>query len=215
MSLPHSGARFEDPFPHVIANQFFDEQTYTELKTHLPDLSLYDRDRYHAQTERYGFWPHNKSLLKLPKTSQDFWQKISDEAGSSATTSRLVNFFEKEFSSIETLRSYLASGEPIARLRLVREKLPYTLPPHLDMDMKMLVIVIYLDREPIVSGNGTTLYIKEDEDFIPVKSAPFLPNHALITARIPDSWHGGSWQGEGYRDTLHIYYFPRSQEGKI
>jgi hypothetical protein len=196
-----------DPFPHQTIQNFFAPETYVAILKNRPALEEYNRVAYIeglASHERFEYWPHYRR--KIDERAQ-FWSAFEDFFAEAKTIEKIFAPFQEVFKTDAVLNKYWNEGLPVPRLRLVREHCPFTLPVHLDMPTKILVIVVYLDGPGDSYENGTTLYRVDNEEFVPVKKTTFTPNSALLTARTPNSWHGGTWSREGVRNTFHIYYF--------
>ena len=127
-----------------------------------------------------------------------------------AKTARIANVGEYRWAALaEPYRRFLdpADGSLRIQIRLVRESGPFVLDPHLDMEQKRLVVVVYLADEDAPESLGTTLYTRNGDRFVAVTTTPYRANCASTMLRTPDAWHGGEWRDlVGERNTMHLYF---------
>lgn len=204
------GTPYSKPFRHSIFNDIFDQQTLKKIIDSIPHFNqLPDDCLEQGNYSRKSFYLYPNTLEKyFPDNSNVIWQKVYSSVHDQAEQIKHLAINSRHFA----FRSFPLETENLSiGLRLVIEKLPFNMTPHVDAVAKMGVLVVYLDCE-YFSGNGTTLYKKKQTDFTKVKTLDFIQNSAIAIPREEGSWHGGEWVGTGYRKSLHVYFFRHKKE---
>jgi hypothetical protein len=205
----HNCSHHSSPFPHCTYSEFFTKDTYTLIINNLPKKESFNRVSYTydlKNTERFENWPTYNSTNK--STVNSIWNELEDFFSSPKIIKEIFKPFKETIKDDPQLQNYFSQGSPIARVRLVSEQCPFILPPHLDMPFKLLVLVVYLNESGGDENNGTTLYTKNNNGtFTYIKNTLYKENTAVAMLRTSNSWHGGTWDGNTRRTTLHIYYY--------
>ena len=193
-----------EPFAHSFIEQVFPLEFYRTLRANLPPLSAYrvapsEYKRADEPPRRHDFWLASPFLEKLPPEHQELWRGFAHHATRVETALALAGPYGRFLDP--------ADDSLQIEIRLVRESGPAVLDPHLDMEQKRLVVVVYLADEDAPESLGTTLYTRDGNRFVAVKTTPYRANCALTMLRTPDAWHGGEWRNlAGERDTMHFYF---------
>lgn len=192
-----------EPFAHSFIEQVFPLEFYRTLRASLPPLSAYrvapsEHGRTDEPPRRHDFWLASPFLDQLPPEHQDLWRDFAHHASRVETALALAGPY----------RRFLDPADESLQIeiRLVRESGPFVLDPHLDMEQKRLVAVVYLADEDAPESLGTTLYSRDGDRFVAATTTPYRANCASTMLRTPDAWHGGEWQAlTGERHTMHLY----------
>lgn len=196
------------PFKHACIKDFFKWDNYSSILKFLPHHSTYSRDQFNIKQNRYELWLDKKNINNLDLESSKFWSALRR------------NITDRGFDLLNLCACHIGVDQNSTyspdqyrvHLRLVREHCPFTLTPHLDMQTKSFVIVVYLASDEQFKDYGTELYKKIGPYFLPIRRIPYVPNFALIIPRTTNAWHGGRWNKFFIRNTLHIYLTHYSEQ---
>ncbi len=192
-------ARVErDPFPHYFVEQVFPEDYYRELLRNLPSNEIYenlyevtdlklDHFRHRDQRDMNHGW-----TAQLPSEIRSFWDSFDQ-------------WFLSEELAETVMRSFGCESWPALSVesQFIRHRAGYFLGPHSDLYTKLVVLLIYLAPDDRAEHLGTSLYRPKQagfscpnskhyafDDFIRVKTLPYLPNSLLAFVRSDVSFHG-------------------------
>ena len=182
------------PFLHTQLSDIFAPYVIARITRDFPnEEDMTEARKRSRRGRRCHFWITNGSVANYLKTSS-IWPMLLR-----------ANFQEslRRFLIDRTYLRFTTAGDVRFTYRYVREELPYFLPPHLDMESKAGVLIVYLEAEGV--DLGTSLYAQKASGFREAKRVDFVQNHGILIPRMADSWHGGEWRYSGYRKTLHIY----------
>ena len=121
------------------------------------------------------------------------------------------------------LTERLAEGEGVVPdALLIRDRGNYSLGPHTDHPLRLVVLIIYLpltDAEPHL---GTSIYVPKEDGFTCAGgphyehqmfhrafTAPYKPNSALVFVKTDNSFHGVEPVAEGEERTLFHFFIKK------
>jgi hypothetical protein len=196
-----------EPYPHYYLQNVFPDEYYWSLLRNLPDGGVYqnlfdvtdlklDHFRHRDQLELTAGWTET-----LPKEIKDFWDDFSKWfLGPDLGQAVLITFGEQlrdRFGDKAHWPSVSTEAE------LIRHRAGYFLGPHSDSNSKLAVLLFYLARDASAGHLGTSIYRAKDpdfgcpnslhhsfDDFIKVKTTPYMPNSLLAFLRSDRSFHG-------------------------
>lgn len=196
-----------DPFPHYILENLFPAEFYRSLLEHLPGSDTYqnlfeittlklDHFRYRDQRDLADGW-----TASLPNELRVFWEEFNSWLlGSELACAVLDSFAEPMRMRFGERESW---PEVSVECQLIRHKMGFFLQPHSDANSKLVVLLIYLPQDDQARQLGTSIYRPKDpdfvcpdsahhpfEDFVRVKTAPYVPNSMLAFERSDRSFHG-------------------------
>jgi hypothetical protein len=218
-----------EPFEHFFVQELFSSEFYQELITNLPDDSAYhwtDTKRV-GEKERGAFTFNNSCLAKLSPTKSEFWRKVGEWMYSPAFCETLMNKFRDEIK--ERFRGESSGAQLLVELKLLRDKVNYSLRPHTDKRSRVLTMMLYLPKNDKQAHQGTAIYKPkmvglrcdgsnrhEFEDFELVGKAPFLPNAGFCFLKSDRSFHGVEMAKEsgGQRNALCFTLHCRKESPK-
>ena len=197
-------ARIRDfPFPHFYLENVFPEDFYEKIQFNLPsyeELSPIAQKRpVTGYKERFVCCFDDDSLKSLTPDKGFFWTEFRN-------TFLKGDFGNLLLSKFQTLISTKFKGEEVEfydELLLVHDIKNYKLGPHTDAVKKVITILFYLPSNKNYPDIGTSIYVPTDpnflceggphhkhENFIRVKTMPFLPNSAFCFFKTNNSFHG-------------------------
>lgn len=196
-----------EPYPHYYLENVFPDGYYRELLSHLPDSKVYqnlfevtdlklDHFRHRDQRDLNAGWTEN-----LPDELKDYWDRFDEWfLGPDLAQAVLDSFAEPLRARFGTEESWPAVS---VESQLIRHRAGYFLGPHSDLHTKLAVLLVYLAPDESAGHLGTSLYRPKDpnftcpnsnhypfEDFVRVKTAPYMPNTLLAFLRSDVSFHG-------------------------
>ena len=196
-----------DPYPHYFLEQIFPDDYYRELLRNLPGSTVYqnlfeitdlklDHFRYRDQKDIGTGWTD-----LLPGAPKVFWDTFNAWfLGPEMARAALHTFAEP---MRVRFGDEAAWPEVSVEVQLIRHHAGFFLQPHSDANSKLVVLLLYLAPDASTSHLGTSIYRPKDptfscpksahhpfEDFIRVKTAPYLPNSMLAFFRSDQSFHG-------------------------
>ncbi|NRB11450.1 MAG: hypothetical protein HRU35_07585 [Rickettsiaceae bacterium] len=202
----------QQPFQHIFRDHFFSKSCFDTLKSNFVEAGLVNENNISREKKEnrlvgrdsYFLCPELLEKMKCIET-QNFWKKFITNFKSSLpeTKAYLLNEFQRAGLATEYSTDNLSIG-----FRFVTETLPFDLAPHMDMPQKIAVCVVYVSTSGQIEHGGTHLYKKNhDTSFKEEVCYDFIENNLVLIPRVLDSWHGGTWRGQGTRKTFHIYFF--------
>lgn len=170
------------PFPHLLIENVFPEETYKQMIKHLPT-------NYQEIEKTRGTRGYPK---RFTAGLQGYlWDDIKKFLLGRELKNVLCEKFEVGIKNL------------IEDTLLIRDYEGYQITPHTDTPKKVITALFYLPVDDKNKNAGTTLYMpKKDgfvcktgkhysfEEFDPIITAPFKPNSVLIFARTDYSFHG-------------------------
>ena len=196
-----------DPYPHYCLENVFPDDYYEALLRHLPLSAVYqnlfevtdlklDHFRHRDQRELSAGWTE-----ALPAGLKNFWDAFSDWfLGPDLAHAVLHSFADQLQDRFGDKTRWPAVS---VEAELIRHRAGYFLGPHSDANSKLVVLLLYLAPNKCVGHLGTSIYRAKDpdfscpksthypfEDFVKVKTAPYLPNSLLAFLRSDRSFHG-------------------------
>lgn len=210
---------YDYPYPHFHATSVFDDITYNDILTNIPDdenyMALNETLRTGATTsdpskptkkldsykDRFIIEMETASLIKLPEHKRDFWIQFSEWfLGEYFLNSLLIKFkpyIEKRLMGYQGNKKVRATG------LITRDKTGYSIGPHTDAPRKLLTLLFYLPSNNDLRHLGTSIYKPKGDKFIceggphykfdrfdKVITAPFIPNSLFCFFKTNDSFHG-------------------------
>jgi hypothetical protein len=195
-----------EPYPHYYLENVFPDDYYKSMLRYLPDGNVYqnlyavtdlklDHFRHRDQRDLNEGWTD-----MLPGEIRSFWADF-DEWFLGPDLARAV---------LHTFAGPLRErfgGAPWPDIsieaQLIRHRAGYFLGPHSDLYSKLVVLLLYLAPDESARHLGTSIYRPKApgfscpnsahypfEDFVRVKTAPYMPNSLLAFMRSDRSFHG-------------------------
>jgi hypothetical protein len=196
-----------EPYPHYYLENVFPAEYYQALLRQLPGSSVYqnlfeasslklDHFRHRDQRDLNEGWTDT-----LPDEPRAFWNDFSEWfLGPDLARAVLDSFAEPLHARFGPKKLWPAVS---VEAQLIRHRAGYFLGPHSDLQTKLVVLLVYLARDDSAKHLGTSLYLPKDpgfscanslhypfQDFVRVKTIPFMPNSLLGFVRSDVSFHG-------------------------
>lgn len=168
-----------DPWPHVVVDNVFPNELYTEILANIPLLDALLPFAY----QRWLYW-------------------IVDDNGAANVTPFWTALRAELFKPLQLV---LEDKFGVTGIRygaeILYDKPGYSIAPHTDSTNKLITGLFYLPKSGQASEQGTILYHgatpdpsgkghKFTKDFEPRKIIPYVPNSALFFKRTDISFHG-------------------------
>lgn len=227
-----------DPYPHYFLENIFPDKFYRTLLQHLPGSAAYqnlfeittlklDHFRFRDQRDLGDGW-----TASLPDELRNFWDEFNSWfLGPDLARAVLGSFAEPMQQRFGERQSW---PEVSVECQLIRHQAGFFLAPHSDLNTKLVVLLIYLPPDDRARHLGTSLYRPKDpnftcpdsihhpfENFVNVKTAPYVPNSMLAFARSDRSFHGVQPLGDqdladGQRDLMqYVLYDQPAREAQL
>ena len=227
-----------EPYPHYCLENVLPDEYYKCLLSHLPGSDIYqnlfevttlklDHFRYRDQRDLSDGW-----VETLPDDLKRFWSDFNRWFLGPELAQALLHTFagplQERFGSEETW------PETSVEAQLIRHRAGYFLGPHSDLYSKIVVVLLYLAPDEKSRHLGTSLYRPRRsgftcdnsihysfEDFVRVKTAPYIPNSLLAFLRSGSSFHGVESMSEedvssGNRDLIqYVLYDKQAREDQL
>ncbi len=210
------------PFPHLYFENAFPDEFYLRLQDAMPPFQDFDQiAKIRDVRSSDGSVPYKDRFVisfndDVPHL-QPPWKTVQNMFMDQKIGMALLGKFEPY------LTERLAEGEEvIPDALLIRDRGNYSLGPHTDHPLRLVILIIYLpltDAEPHL---GTSLYVpKEDgftcaggehyehEKFHRAFTAPYKPNSALAFVKTNNSFHGVEPVTEGEERTLFHFFIKK------
>ena len=203
----HTPEMILDPFPHYFMEQVFPDDYYEALLRNLPGSTAYqnlfeitdlklDHFRHRDQKDIGAGW--TDLLSGEPKA---FWDAFNEWfLGPDLAQAILRTFADAMNARFGDEASWPGIS---VEVQLIRHRAGFFLQPHSDANSKLVVLLLYLAPDASTSHLGTSIYRPKDptftcsksahhpfEDFVHIKTAPYLPNSMLAFFRSNRSFHG-------------------------
>jgi len=169
---------YDEPWPHIVIDDFFDTDTLTYIKNHIED-SMYWQERC----------KYVKSLTSVT------YCDIND--------TKIGSFLENKWKEIDVFNSLVPSDREHNRLKHVWE-VKYTTKPesldiHIENPEKVATMTIYI--HPLFD-NGT-FYFDANKNFY--KAVAWKPNRAVVMSNRDNHWHAYAGYEDHTRITINSY----------
>jgi len=195
-----------DPYPHFYLRNVFPQAYYRAMLRNMPGGSVY-QNLYEVTDLKLDHFKHRDQrdmsegwTELLPVEIRPFWEDFTRWFMGPELARALLDTFA------EPLRQQFG-GTPLpdtsVEAHFIRHRAGYFLGPHSDLFSKLVVLLIYLPPDESSAHLGTSLYRPKDpafscpnsthypfEDFVRVKTVPYLPNSMLAFQRSDRSFHG-------------------------
>ena len=202
----HSSEVLPDPFPHYYLEDVFPRDYYQSVLRHLPDSSVYqnlyvvtdlklDHFRHRDQRDLNEGWTE-----MLPDDIRSFWSHFNRWFLGPEFAQTVLHTFAEP---LHERFGDQAWPDVSVEAQLIRHRAGYFLGPHSDLYSKLVVLLFYFAPDESARNLGTSLYRPKDpgftcpnsthypfEDFVKVKTAPYMPNSVLAFMRSDRSFHG-------------------------
>jgi hypothetical protein len=195
-----------DPYPHYYLRDVFPSDYYESMLRYLPESSIYE-NLYEVTTLKLDHFRHrdqrdlNEGWTNLlPDHLKRFWTDFNEWFLGQELAHAVLDTFAGP------LGERFGKGpvpDVSVEAQFIRHRAGYFLGPHSDLFSKLVVLLIYLAPDERGGHLGTSLYRPKDpgfscpnsthypfEDFVKVKTAPYLPNSMLAFFRSDRSFHG-------------------------
>jgi len=226
-----------EPYHHFYLRDVLPESYYQAMLRNLPESSVYqnlfavtdlklDHFRHRDQRDMSEGWTD-----LLPAEIRSFWVDFSHWFLGPELAAALLDKFAGALG-----RRFL--GEPLpdtsVEAHFIRHRAGYFLGPHSDLYSKLVVLLLYLAPDQSSAHLGTSIYQPKDpgftcpnsthypfEDFIRVKTVPYMPNSLLAFERSDRSFHGVEPLSDqdvstGNRDLIqYVLYDKRVREEQL
>lgn len=203
----------QEPYPHLIIDNIFPTDFYTELIKNLPTIDEY------ALKSKY---PGRKTLTlesldRLDQEKKQFWTKLTDWIKSPEFTQVLLEKF-----------SINKNGHSDFFLHKDLEN--FEVSPHTDLRSKLITYLFYLPKDDSMSELGTNILVPKSEknisfttqhqdweNFDIVKSSKYVPNSFFCFAPNQNSFHAVKIKfpekcEKKERDTIRGFVFDKTVE---
>lgn len=209
------------PFDHLVMERVFSETAYGELLDHLPERSLYEPFRSHADAvlpdgtvTRFRFPLVSEKISTLGEESRALWGEVVDVLCSENLREALFLKFER---ALERRFGVPALAVPVVpQAFLFKDLAGYRIRPHQDTARKAVTFQVYLPRDDDHPELGTVFHRKERAGFERAAQMAYRPNRAYAFPVTPDSWHSVDEVRAGAyeRDSLMVLYYIENWDGK-
>ena len=185
-----------EPFKHLIIENFLKEDEIKKLKNNFPDSKLFNKFNRYYKSRHILYIDKKEDFDKLE--NKDFWLNLYKKFNNKKFLKNVFHLLGKE----------LPEKESHLQMQLIYDIENYEILPHCDIksnsDAKFLTMLLYLNEDETLDL-GTELYIadkkgdikiteeNEEKKFSIYKKAPYKINNLLLF--IPEynkSWHGVS-----------------------
>jgi len=177
------------PFPHVLAENVFQEEDYQLLLQTIPPSEVYD-----AKIKNERGKAHRLDC-PLGSLDSDIWRALDAELRSDD----LWHWVRKRFERLD-LPDY-----GMIDIRLFQDLPGYYLAPHTDAKSKIVTLIFYLAQNRQHAALGTRLYTAAEDTLPNTQLVSYRPNTMLGFVRSATSWHGCR-PISGTRNTLQVIY---------
>jgi hypothetical protein len=194
----------EFPFPHFFIENVFPQDFYDDLQRNLPDPSLMlpiaDVRPVRGFPERFVLELGGKQMQSLPDDKRRFWEDF----GGWLNAGRFGHLARWKFQFWIDQR--FKGGPPpnlYSEAMLVEDITKYSLGPHTDSPKKVITMLFYLPKDQSQAHLGTSIYAPKDrsftcpgglqygyENFMRLRTMPFLPNSLFVFFKTNNSFHG-------------------------
>lgn len=218
-----------DPFPHLVLQQFFPADVYSELQRLFPELSLFEAFSYekhhteNGESNRRRFQTSNASLDRLPPAARVFWYSVRSALGSPELKTAVFEKLAPGLAFRYRVDEAAAAELPgYALPEVFHETDGYRIKPHPDTRKKVVTMQIALPEDDRQSAMGTEFYrrslrpaawLREPLGFEIAKRMKFEPNCAyaftVLNTTLLKSWHGRTTipgQCGARKSLLNIWY---------
>ena len=197
-----------EPFPHLILDNFLDENIYSDI------CALAEDSSQDSQGRSFNTTVEEKKWISLNSTLPDVISKVVNYLNEPAWTENM-----RALTGIESLLSTLDGNTKLANYHIMQPG--GFLGSHVDHSYEptkgfphVLNIIIYLTKEWDDDLGGETIFF--DKNGVKVLSKiSYKPNRAVIFLHTPYSFHGVgrvSKDSKLKRRTLYVDYYSKSYD---
>lgn len=183
-----SATILEEPWPHMIIENIFNNETYETLLENWPSLSTMKK----APSTRIP----NRYWVFLRDYKDPFWSRVGEQLASKKLKRALFSKFNL---SIETSST--------TEIRCMTDVKGYSIKPHIDIKYKILSMLLYTPENNDNADWGTKMgSTSSSRQFECKKAVPFIPAQALIFPNTPESLHWVDPINGGPRNQILVMY---------
>lgn len=166
------------PFPHFYIQNIFEDEYYSKIIENLPEEASEIKPKIKFNEEFYSL---------LDETKRKFWIDFRERILCGNLKSCLLDYFKEHihdrFKNNPNVKFYddvfIARTEPNT-----------TLTAHTDTPDKVISLIFYLPTDFNHKEFGTAVYLKDDEMYHRIYTAPYFPNSVFGFVRTEESYHG-------------------------
>lgn len=204
------------PSDNIYMEDVFTPEIYQQIISRLP------------REEQYNFINHPDAILpdgtitrklldltpstiqKLNPEDQAFWQEIT----TILTSKELLNALMQKFSGPMKEKFGDKWPEMVPVPILYRDYPGYRIGIHTDAPYKLATMQFYFPKDVSQIHLGTSFHLRNNNQFIHLKTNPFKPNSAYAFARTDESWHSVNQLAatESKRDSLALTIYLKGHE---
>ena len=196
-----------DPYPHFFVENVFPDDFYKMLLKYLPKdremkpIGTTGKVSKGAYLERHIF---DFSLANFDKLSnqdyffwRSFWNYLKGHDFIKMQMEKFAPYLKERFSDNFKHKHFYPYAE------LVKDRQNYSIGPHTDHPERAITMLFYLPNDASMLHLGTSIYKPkiegfrcrfgkhhQFEDFVKIKTLPFLPNSVFGFVRSDESFHG-------------------------
>jgi hypothetical protein len=211
-----AAASGDTPFPHLVFDRVFPEDTYAAILANMPQASdyrpMHGRSKGHDLADgthtrvKIDLFP--EYIRHLPPQQRTLWDVVGRALCSApvreAFVRRLARPLQQRFG-----RDYAKVAMfPIPVL--TRDIPGYLITPHTDTHWKGITVQLYLPRDRSTTHIGTIFHRRLADGSMPKeKQMTFAPNSGYAFAVGSDTWHSADRIGPEVttRDSILLTYF--------
>ncbi len=159
-----------DPFPHLEISNIFSEDLYQDIRDNWPDVTT---ARPNLNDYDASAFENRKWAIIYPERTSEFWNELGAFLASSEVKEAIFKkLIPKEYGALDIETSCV--------VRCITDSTGYSIPPHRDVSLKILSMLLYMpedDSHPEwgTSAEGITI--------------PFLPNYLFAFSNAERPLH--------------------------
>jgi hypothetical protein len=190
------------PFAHILVNEIFPADFYTEMRRRMPT------DAEYMPLVKTGRVTANYSPSRLcfvgggDSENKKFWADFVTVYNDTEFLQCWLGLFENDLRERVAARAEGGKAQLGAEMMLMRDKQTYALNPHMDTPSKAISGLFYMPADESLIMQGTSLYkLKHDLDipggvhlprdnFELLGTMPYRPNTLFAFPNVPNTFHG-------------------------
>lgn len=198
--------RSNDPFPHIILDDFLEKNYYSKLDSNLL------KNNYFSGGKKFNSSVEDNKQISLNESLPDFILRITDYLNSDSWVETLQSLTGiSQLSATKVGNTKLANYHEMGSDGFLGSHVdhssdPITGYPH------VLNVILYLSSDWESKYGGATLFYNKNGKKI-LKKVEYMPNRAVIFLHTPYSFHGVERlrnNGEKKRKLLYVDYYSKS-----
>ena len=219
------------PAPHGHIDGIFPGPLFQQLRDYLPDDEVYTgiyqlgrvSNPNHLPDTRFVF-SLKDDLDKLEGERRQFWGEVAElflgDEMLLYVIRRMTPYIIRQHGP-----DFIKKYRMTIVAELFRDVTEYEIGPHTDVRSRLLNCFFYLPEDDSRPHLGTSFYVPRDpkaiadvtvhnrfEDFIPLYTAPYIPNSMAAFVRTEQSFHGVEpLREEGYKRNVLAYFIRLSE----